>query len=161
MFRSQVAKSKAKEAVFSNPKESQRQPFDANLGHPDDDNGTPLWSSAESNGALHDVIGRLAAKAADEVSDNDSRQASDLQYGKIRAEMAGTNSQKRFMTAREKADKQAFIDKMISTRNPTNDTNKTAGIDDTWTIDKEKNTFEPNKASDVSYGPDATNERPR
>ena len=37
------------------------------------------------------------------------------------------------MTAEEKADKQAFIDEMISTWNPTNDLNKTVGIDDTWT----------------------------
>ena len=54
--------------------------------------------------------------------------------------MARSNSQKRLMTAEEKADKQAFIDKTISTCSPTKDPNKTAavGIDDTWTNDKGK-----------------------
>ena len=129
-------------------KVQQRQPVDADLGHPD-----------ESNEALHDVISRLAAKPANQVSDNDIRQASDLQYETIRAEMARTDSQVRPMTAEEKAVKQAFIDKTISTWNPTNDTNKTVEIDDTWPYNKRNIMVEPNKASDVFHGPDASIDR--
>ena len=54
MFKAKVAKSKAKEAMFSNPEESHRQAFDANLEHSDDYNGTALWSAGESNEALRD-----------------------------------------------------------------------------------------------------------
>ena len=60
------------------------------------------------------------------------------------AEAARTNSQKRPMTAEEKAAKQAFIDEMLSTwtsaskaedANNSSRTEKTVGVDDTWTID--------------------------
>ena len=99
------------------------------------------------------------------------------------------------MTTEEKAAKQAFIEEMLSTwtsasqaedANNSSKSEKTVGVDDTWTIDgkhlvvepnktsdthvkemmdtwtidKDKIIVEPNKASDILYGPDATDEWP-
>ena len=53
------------------------------------------------------------------------------------------------MTADERAAKQAFIDKMLDTWSSASEANKTIGIDDTWTIDKDKIIVEPNKVDEM------------
>ena len=50
----------------------------ADLGHPDEHDGTVLWIVDQSHQDLHDVINRLAAKPADEVSKEDIQEANEL-----------------------------------------------------------------------------------
>ena len=132
----------------------------ADLGHPDVRDGTVLWTADQSHQDLHDVINRLAAKPADEVSKEDIQEANELRYHHAHmenAEAARTNSQWQPMTTEEKTAKQALVEEMLGTwksaraedADSSSKVDKTVGIDDTWTIDGKHLIVEPNKTSDT------------